>query len=148
MMAAIRTIMLATDLGASSEAATDEAIALARGLGATLLVAKVIDPKQRWGTGYPQRADQLRDRDGARLQAVVTRARELGVQATFLLWQGEVGETVVAAAEAERVDLVVVGTRRFDVLRRLLIGSVSEFVIRHAPCPVLVVPPLRADMAA
>jgi nucleotide-binding universal stress UspA family protein len=148
MMAAIRTIMLATDLGASSEAATDEAIALARGLGATLLVAKVIDPKQRWGIGYPQRADQLRDRDGARLQAVVTRARELGVQATFLLWQGEVGETVVAAAEAERVDLVVVGTRRFDVLRRLLIGSVSEFVIRHAPCPVLVVPPLRADMAA
>lgn len=135
----LRTLLLATDLSESAEAATEQAIALAAAVHATLLVATVLDPSR---APRRERVDQLRGRAEAGLQAIVERARARGVRATFLVWEGEAAETIVSVAEAERVDLAVVGTHRFDGLRRFLLGSVSEYVIRHAPCPVLVVPPL------
>ena len=43
-------------------------------------------------------------------------------------------------AEAERADLLVLGSRRWGPVRRLALGSTSERVIRHTACPVLVPP--------
>src|ERR687890_2432072 len=51
---------------------------------------------------------------------------------------GEVAEEVVGLAEELEVDLIVVGTRGRSVLGRALMGSVSDSVIRHAHCPVVV----------
>jgi nucleotide-binding universal stress UspA family protein len=51
---------------------------------------------------------------------------------------GEVEEEVVHLAEELEVDLIVVGTRGKSVIRRALMGSVSDSVVRHAPCPVVV----------
>ncbi len=58
---------------------------------------------------------------------------------TFLVWTGEPGESIVEAAVAEDVDVVLVGAHNRGTLGRLLMGSVSEHVARHAPCPVLIV---------
>jgi len=46
---------------------------------------------------------------------------------------------IVAAAESERPDLIVMGTQGRGGLDRALLGSVAEKVIRLAPCPVLTV---------
>jgi nucleotide-binding universal stress UspA family protein len=51
---------------------------------------------------------------------------------------GEVAEEVVGLAEELEVDLIVVGTRGRSVIRRALMGSVSDSVVRHARCPVVV----------
>ena len=51
---------------------------------------------------------------------------------------GEVAEEVVGLAEELEVDLIVVGTRGRSVLGRALMGSVSDSVVRHARCPVVV----------
>jgi nucleotide-binding universal stress UspA family protein len=51
---------------------------------------------------------------------------------------GEVAEEVVGLAEELKVDLIVVGTRDRSVIRRTLMGSVSDSVVRHAHCPVVV----------
>jgi nucleotide-binding universal stress UspA family protein len=51
---------------------------------------------------------------------------------------GEVAEEVVGLAEELEVDLIVVGTRGRSVIRRALIGSISDSVLRHAHCPVVV----------
>jgi len=51
---------------------------------------------------------------------------------------GEVAEEVVGLAEELEVDLIVVGTRGRSVIGRALMGSVSDSVVRHAPCPVVV----------
>ncbi len=72
-----------------------------------------------------------------RLEIVGT-ARSRGVEATFLLWTGEPGKSIVAAVEAEGADMVVVGTRAMDRAGRFLLGSVSDYVVYHAACPVLV----------
>lgn len=51
---------------------------------------------------------------------------------------GEVAEGVVDLAEELEVDLIVVGARGRSVIRRALMGSVSDSIIRHARCPVVV----------
>ncbi len=55
------------------------------------------------------------------------------------LCEGFPAEEILATAEARQVDLVVVGARGLGRLKRLLLGSVSEKVLRYAKCPVLVV---------
>ena len=137
---AIRRILLATDLTAASAGATDQAFELARDLRANLLVVSVIDVESgaRSGQRLP-RMDQRRAAREQAAQALVVRGRRQGVSVSFLVWEGEPGPAIVDAAVSEQVDLAIVGTHGRGAVGRLLIGSVSEFVVRNAPCPVLVV---------
>jgi nucleotide-binding universal stress UspA family protein len=133
----IRTILLATDLTAVSDDATQQAIELAARLEARLLIVNVIDQRPAQ-VGREQRIDQQRATREPALLEIVGRARARSVEATYLLWTGEPGRSIVAAAEAEHADLVVVGTRGLDRAGRFLLGSVSDHVVYHAGCPVLV----------
>jgi len=137
----IAKVLLATDLSPASAGATDEAIELATRLGASLLIVSVIDPGQLRLPGGPfsQRVDQVRAERESAAQKLVDRGRRLGMRVDFLIWEGEPGESIVAAAEAEGADLIVVGSHGRGAVGRFLIGSVSDHVVRHAPCPVLVV---------
>lgn len=139
----IRRVLLGTDLGQTTELATDRAFDLAHRHGAELLVVSVIESKDlRRQTGRDDiRWDQVRDRRHDAAQALVARGRAIGVTVSFLVWTGDPGESIVSAAEAENVDLVVVGTHGRGTIGRLLLGSVSEHVVRNAPCPVLVIRP-------
>jgi nucleotide-binding universal stress UspA family protein len=140
----IRTVLLATDLGRASADAAERAIDLAAQLGAELLIVSVIDdvrPLPDGGAGLP-RVDQVRDRRNSVAQALVVQARRAGVAARFLIWQGDAGESITAAAQAESCDLIVMGTHGRTGLHRSFAGSVSDYVIRNASCPVLVVRPV------
>ena len=136
------TVLLATDLTPVSGAATEQAIELAAQLGARLLIVNVIDPG-RGGLLRPLgrvRPVEEREDRAAAAQNVVERAHQAGARATFLVWDGDPGDGILAAAEAERADLIVVGTRRRGTVGRLL-GSVSDHVVHRATVPVLVVRP-------
>jgi nucleotide-binding universal stress UspA family protein len=52
---------------------------------------------------------------------------------------GHVGDQILQAIDSNQIDLVVVGARRQGPVRRLLLGSTSEYVLSHAPCSVLIV---------
>ena len=58
---------------------------------------------------------------------------------------GQPAETLVRQAAREASDVIVVGARGAGALTRLVLGSVSESVLRHAECPVLIVRPPAAD---
>ena len=136
----IGRILLATDLSRASEGAADEAIQLARDLRAELLLVSVIDGVK--STAFDPRLERMDQRRAARenaAQALVVRARRAGVRTSFLVWEGDPGPSIVDAAAAEKVDLVVVGTRGRNRIERAVLGSVSDHVVRHAACPVLVV---------
>jgi nucleotide-binding universal stress UspA family protein len=139
----MRKLLLATDLSEASASATEHAFELSARLGAALLVVSVIDPGSLLlpGGRFRARVDQVRERREADAQALVERGRELGIDVSFLIWTGDPGDQIVSAAEAERVDLVLVGSHGRGAVGRLLLGSVSEHVVRNAPCPVLVVRP-------
>jgi nucleotide-binding universal stress UspA family protein len=136
----IRRILLATDLSAASEGAAIQAIELAHDLGAELLIVSVIDTPTIRPVGISsQRPDQVRASREAAAQALVTRGRAAGVRVTFLIWDGDPGQSIVDAAASEQVDLVVVGSHGRGAVGRFFVGSVSEYVVRNARCPVLVV---------
>ena len=136
---AIQRILLATDLSVASAGATDEALELARSLRADLLVVSVIDPATPLSSGPVERMDQRRAAREFAAQAIVVQGRRIGVGVSFLVWEGEPGPAIVEAAHAEDADLVIVGTRGRNRVERFVLGSVSDHVVRHAPCPVLIV---------
>lgn len=70
----------------------------------------------------------------------VARAKAEGVPgATGSCLEGHVVDEIVAYLEAHPVDLLVLGSRGLSTAKRLLMGSISDAVIHHVECPVLVV---------
>jgi nucleotide-binding universal stress UspA family protein len=136
-----RRILLAVDQAGSSIAASEEAIRLAIHEHAALIVLSVIEPHDlhRPG-GIRRRVDQERERLESGAMAIVRRARAAGVQATFLVWEGDAAESILEASLAEEADIIVLGSRPRTNLRRLVLGSVSTAVARAATCEVVVVP--------
>jgi len=136
-----RTVLLATDLSPTSEAATTAGLDLAATVGARLLAVSVIDPGalRLPGGRFSARVDQVRAERERVAQELVARGRSMGVDVGFLVWEGEPGESIIEAAEAESADLIVVGSHGRGAVGRFLIGSVSDHVVRNASCPVLVV---------
>lgn len=137
----IRTILLATDLGPTSVQATEHAISLAAQLRARLLLVNVLDSRRVLRAGRHRRVDQANAERGPLIVEIVQRARSAGVSTEFLLWTGDPAEAILSAVEAEAADLVVVGSHGRDGAGRLLLGSISDHLVRNAACPVLVVRP-------
>jgi len=143
-MSRIETVLLATDGSPASEPASEEAIDLAVQVGARLLVVCVLASASRPSgasaqAGAVAASPDSRDSLTTKAQTIVQRAKAAGSDATFLVWDGEPGEAIVAAADAEDADLIVVGSHGRSGVSRFLIGSVSDYVVRHSHCPVMVV---------
>jgi nucleotide-binding universal stress UspA family protein len=69
----------------------------------------------------------------------------LGIDAHARVEEGEPGTMICQVAKEEGFDVIVVGSHGSGFVKRALLGSVSNHVLHHAPCPVLVVRPERAD---
>jgi len=137
----IRHVLLATDLSPASASATEEALTIARRSGAHLTVLSVVDPRilRLPGGRFLRRVDQEQARVEAGVQALVARAREARIPATFLVWRGDPSEAILEASAAEDVDLVVMGSHGRGRLGRLVMGSTSARVSTESDRRVLVV---------
>ncbi len=144
----MKKLLLATDLTEASASATDEAFELASRLDASLLVVSVIDPGSLLlpGGRFRVRVDQVRERREKLAQELVERGRAAGIDVSFLIWTGDPGDMIIEAAAAEHADMILVGSHGRGAVGRLFLGSVSEHVVRNAPCPVLVVRPREAPV--
>ncbi|HEX5015278.1 MAG TPA: universal stress protein [Candidatus Limnocylindrales bacterium] len=134
-------VLLAVDQAGSSAAASLEAIKRA-GVGRLeLVVISVVETGNlHLPGGRVRRVDQERDRLTAGVQSIVRRARDAGVAATYLIWEGDPADAILEASIAEDADVIVLGSRPRTNLRRLILGSVSSEVARRATCEVVVVP--------
>ena len=134
-------ILLAVDLTPASRDAANEAIKRAMDDRADLIVLSVVEQHNlHLPGGGARRVDQERDRLAAGAQAIVRQAREAGVHATFLIWEGDPAEAILEASQSEDTDVIVLGSRPRLNVRRLILGSVSSEVSRRATCDVIVVP--------
>jgi nucleotide-binding universal stress UspA family protein len=136
--ATIRRVLLATDLSDASALATDRALEIAEALRAGLLVVSVIDPGGRRAPGAV-RVDQERSVREERVAELVARARRRRIPTEYMIWTGDPGDSIVEAAAAEGADLIAIGSHGRSGLGRAILGSVSDHVVRHARCPVMVV---------
>jgi nucleotide-binding universal stress UspA family protein len=140
-MAEIRHIVVATDFSPPADAALALAVEMARELGARLTLLHAWDPPV--GVGLPDMAVGMvvASREGAEtaLATRVQRVADLHVGVEAHLVDGAARHAVVRAADELRGDLLVAGTHGRSGVRRLLLGSVAEHLIRAASCPVLIV---------
>jgi nucleotide-binding universal stress UspA family protein len=135
----LRVVAVGYDGMAESQAALDEATRLARRFGASMRVIGVLTPDPAMAAAAAAETGTDAGPDfQTRLHAAVAQL-EPELRALPVIQKGDPVEKLLEAADMG-VDLLVLGSRGFGPVMRLLIGSVSSRVIRSAPCPVLVVP--------
>lgn len=88
----------------------------------------------------PANLDEQQQAVDAHAEEVATDAAEaLEHPAEAVVVRGDPGRAICDVAEEQGIDLIILGTHDRGAFGRLWFGSVSEYVVRHAPCPVLVV---------
>ena len=140
------TILALVDFSDVTEAVLEQAASMARGLKAAVVVLHVASPDPDF-VGYEAGPQTVRDSVAGHLHEEHRTLRQMeeklkasGLSATSLLVQGPTIEKCLSEAARLQPLLVVVGSHGHGLLRGLLVGSVTEGVLRKASCPVLVVP--------
>jgi nucleotide-binding universal stress UspA family protein len=142
----VKPILLATDGSPSAEAATVEAIELARAFDASLVVASVahaVFPSYGVYYGYGEIAADLHKAETKHVLDVLETTKALveasGVSCETIALDGPASEEICGIARERDPRLVVIGAHGWGRLGRMIHGSVSTAVLHDAPCPVLVV---------
>jgi nucleotide-binding universal stress UspA family protein len=143
-----KSIVIGTDGSETARRAVANAVSLAEGLAARLLVVSVYeavsDVRLR-----EERHDLPEDRDWvfnqrddvlAMLEETANEARSAGVpEVETFARQGDPADAILDVAEEQRADLIMVGNRGMTGKRRFLLGSVPNKISHSAPCSVLIV---------
>jgi len=149
-MTTIRRILCPLDFSRFSRHALDQAVALARETGAEVSVLHVFTfapvaqsvaagatiPMEPMRLDAPARASLLSE-----MAAVIDDVDTAGITLTTTLFEGDAVTRILDRATDWGADVLVMGTHGRSGFERLLLGSVTERVLRKAPCPVLTVPP-------
>jgi nucleotide-binding universal stress UspA family protein len=144
-MGEIKRILCPVDFSETSAHAIEQAIALARWYKAGITALHVYTPifmpvpglpvpEQRVSDAETQRA---RDQTSAWFRAAVDR----GISVDVLVDVGQPAAHILARAAGLSADLIVMGTHGLSGFEHVMLGSVTEKVLRKAPCAVLTVPP-------
>lgn len=137
-------ILVAYDGSQCSERARATAVNLAKAEGAPLLVCGVVDPIAIADANAPAPPTQaVLDKGREEMQRLiddaVARCRADGAQASGVRLEGEPAYELVEEAKRSGADAIVMGTHGRSGVKRLLLGSVAEEMLRSAHIPVVVV---------
>lgn len=139
----MKKILVPVDFSDCSKKALQYAIPLARQHGAVLTLLHVVPPAysagEYGGIDYAQLEASMRvsgDKELARLVAEEVRGE---VSADSMVRVGPPVLEIIETAKTLPADVIVISTHGRTGLKHVLLGSVAERVVRHAPCPVLVV---------
>jgi nucleotide-binding universal stress UspA family protein len=142
---ALARIAVAADGSSHADHAVDFAIELAKRFSSELAIVAVaplitlyVSSTEPWVPTEVPESETKRYREI--VDAAVKKAQDAGVTSvTGLCLEGVIVDELVGFLEQHPVDLFVMGSRGLSTTKRLLLGSVSDAVIHHAKCPVLVV---------
>jgi nucleotide-binding universal stress UspA family protein len=135
----IRKILIAVDDQPLSVRAAELGAELARALGGEVALIHVHAQAYPGDTGIPpQQLIAQAQEDSKRLVAGFRERLSLPPSTLEFVQTGAPAETIARAAAEWRADLIVIGSHGRTGVRRALLGSVAEEVMRNAPCPVLV----------
>lgn len=142
-MAIFKHILVATDFGDSSTQALQLAVELAGKLGAELTLAHIWEfPSYGYMEAVPLPVDlgqQIEKAAEARMKAMIASIKDRCPNTKSIVKMGLVGPDLLELVEKLRPDLVVTGTHGRRGLKRAVLGSVAEKLVRTSPVPVLTV---------
>ena len=149
----IRSILFPTDFSECANFALSYATSFARQASASIICVHVIEPVVPT-VGYTGMAeplpiadisDQLADSAERELPKIAECDECAGLLVEEVIAHGDAASEIVRVAGERGVDLIVISSHGRTGLGRMLFGSTAESVVRHAPCPVLVVKPPQSD---
>lgn len=139
----ITRVLVPTDGSEAADAAVDHALAVADACGAALRVLSVVDTRTL--AAQPDLAppdavvESLEEQSEHAVNEVTERCTAAGLSPETTIARGPPSRAICADAAEHDADLVVMGTRGRSGLDRVLLGSVTERTVRHAPVPVMAV---------
>src|SRR6516165_3532510 len=148
-MAEIERVLCAVDFSDESRHSIDHAVVIAGWYRATIVALHVFNPVYIHVPAIPTvgyRGDPVPDEEELKrihenLGATFCSAREKGIDVETVVEIGQPAACIVGAAASRGADLIVLGTHGHGGFEHLMLGSVTEKVLRKAACPVLTVPP-------
>ncbi len=145
-MSLYKRILVPLDGSPTSESALDQAIALARLCGASMALVMVYDPypyiaaAAEYASYQVELAADLRREAEQTVSAARNKVEAAGLQvSTQVIDVQKVWRAILDVAQAEQVDLIVMGSHGRSGLDKLVMGSVTQRVLQHTRLPVLVV---------
>jgi nucleotide-binding universal stress UspA family protein len=144
----IESILVGTDGSGTAAVAVNQAIGLARALGARLQIVSAYEaiPEEHLRVsrmnipGDVQWTVNPREDVLALLESAERDARDAGVeQIETFARVGDAADAILDVAEEQKSDLIVVGNKGMTGATRFLLGSVPNKVSHHAPCSVMIV---------
>lgn len=134
-------IMIAFDNSNHANKALEKAMMIAAAGGAALDLVTVVQLPDYAGT-----IDEVDEIIGSGKkffkdahERATAEAQNKGINLSTKMLHGHIGESLVKYAGDNRVDLIVMGSHGRSIVGKLLLGSVSNYVIKHAKCPVMVI---------
>ncbi|MGL5287241.1 MAG: universal stress protein [Aeromonas sp.] len=138
----IQSILCPIDFSPMSKPVLNYAVFMAQSHGARLHLVHVIDQLQGFDSykilhmTAAEITFELEQQAKAHLATLIT---SLTIPATSEICFGRAPDEITALAAKAECDLIIMGSHGRTGLAHLLVGSVAEAVVRHAPCPVLIV---------
>lgn len=141
-MPSFKTLLCPVDFSQMSRAVLDYAVFMAQSHQAQLKLIHVVDQLHGFDSYKILHMTAIEITHEMERQAR-TQLKELvatlPIPATFDIRFGRAADEIVIQAKEDEVELIVMGSHGRSGISHLLVGSVAESVVRHAPCPVLVV---------
>jgi nucleotide-binding universal stress UspA family protein len=134
----LRRILVGYDGSVESEKALETALALSDGTDSKVLVLSVARPSEPESIGCAKTLDAAHEELKKVLSRLRCRVQQNGIQIETQVAVGHPAQEILRNAEQNQVDLIVVGHRGISAIKELTLGSISEHVLSHAPCPVMV----------
>ena len=136
-----KTILISTDGSRYSEVAIARAMDFAKSYDGKLKVVSVVDVPSEYYAEAPKAVEDLTKKAKGFVNDVKKKAEASNIDAETFVGEGEAYKVITDLAKKEKADVIVMGSHGRTGIKRLLMGSVTEGVIGHASCPVLIVKP-------
>ncbi|MGH9499346.1 MAG: universal stress protein [Terriglobales bacterium] len=142
-----RRVVIATDFSAASERALAHALPLIRRYGSAVSIVHAIPAETVTFEAMPQEFDRQHAQAEQEMERLTSEAHVKEMFAHVVVETGSVWEVLSSIIQREDADLLVMGTRGRTGVKKLMLGSVAEEVLRRATCPVLTIGPSVAPVA-